>query len=161
MRQKTARKRDRSNLPLSCGLGLPDVLFGDFAFETLGLKRELVLPGFGEVAIEAAALMVRRTRFFNASLSSVTLHRLGRKRRFVRRLAWLTLLPVSTALPVSSQRRAIVVILVSKHPGSSERGRRSKRRALRKGGRDIRGPPETVKVVVSGPPNLRIDEFCE
>jgi hypothetical protein len=27
----------------------------------------------------------------------------------VLRLAWLTLLPVSTALPVSSQRRAIVL----------------------------------------------------
>src|SRR5512145_3048604 len=54
--------------------------------------------------------MVSRTRFFSASLSSVTLHRLGRKRRLVRRLAWLTLLPVSTALPVSSQRRAMALL---------------------------------------------------
>src|SRR3990170_804478 len=61
----------------------------------------------------ACALMVIRTRFFSASLSSVTLQRLGRKRRLVRRLAWLTLLPVSTALPVSSQRRAMSLILLS------------------------------------------------
>src|SRR3990170_2753189 len=58
--------------------------------------------------------MVIRTRFFSASLSSVTLQRLGRKRRLVRRLAWLTLLPVSTALPVSSQRRAMALILLLK-----------------------------------------------
>src|SRR3990170_1570108 len=58
---------------------------------------------------KAWALIVIRTRFFSASLSSVTLQRFGRKRRLVRRLAWLTLLPVSTALPVSSQRRAIVL----------------------------------------------------
>src|SRR5262245_29009570 len=48
----------------------------------------------------------------SASEISDTLSRLGRKRRRVRLSAWLTVLPVITPLPVSSQRRAIVGILL-------------------------------------------------
>jgi hypothetical protein len=45
--------------------------------------------------------------WLSASEISVTLTRFGRKRRRVLLLAWLTLLPVWTALPVSSQARDI------------------------------------------------------
>src|SRR5688500_12929206 len=51
--------------------------------------------------------MRRRTFWFSASEISVTLRRFGRKRRRVLLLAWLTLLPDITALPVSSQARDI------------------------------------------------------
>src|SRR5262245_5282379 len=49
---------------------------------------------------------------FSASEISVTLTRFGRKRRLVLLLAWLTLLPVSTALPVSSHSRDILTYLI-------------------------------------------------
>src|SRR5579862_7934009 len=49
----------------------------------------------------------RRTRWPSASESIVVSCRLGRKRRRVLLLAWLTLLPVSTPLPVMLQRRAM------------------------------------------------------
>ena len=45
----------------------------------------------------------------SASEISDTLTRLGRNRRRVRLIAWLTVLPLITPLPVSSQRRAIVL----------------------------------------------------
>src|SRR5690606_28477550 len=57
--------------------------------------------------------MRRRTFWFSASEISVTLTRLGRKRRRVLLLAWLTLLPDWTPLPVSSQARDMV------HPSDS------------------------------------------
>src|ERR1039457_2298986 len=47
----------------------------------------------------------RRTAEPSASDSSEVSCRLGRKRRRVLLLAWLTLLPASTPLPVISQRR--------------------------------------------------------
>src|ERR1700689_4652032 len=47
----------------------------------------------------------RRTEVPSASDSSELSCRLGRKRRRLLLLAWLTLLPLSTPLPVISQRR--------------------------------------------------------
>src|SRR5215471_11010944 len=52
-----------------------------------------------------------RTSEPRISESSELSWRLGRKRRRVLLLAWLTLLPVSTPLPVISQRRDIAVNL--------------------------------------------------
>ena len=53
---------------------------------------------------------------------SVTLQRFGRNFRFVLRFEWLTRWPLSTALPVSSQRRDIAIILSSMGRGSKSRG---------------------------------------
>src|SRR5262245_65053816 len=89
--------------------------------------------------------MVSRTRFLSASLSSVTLQRFGRKRRLVRRLAWLTLLPVSTALPVSSQRRAMILypsLPIARNP-APRLGVVGSANAV--GGGHIRGRPFWVK----------------
>src|SRR5271165_1188033 len=57
----------------------------------------------------------RRTDAPSTSDSREVSCRLGRKRRRVLLLAWLTLLPVSTPLPVISQRRDI-----RGHPWASE-----------------------------------------
>src|SRR5262249_20240684 len=56
----------------------------------------------------AVAEMRRRTLRFSASEISVTLTRFGRKRRLVLLLAWLTLWPLCTALPVSSHSRDMI-----------------------------------------------------
>src|SRR6185369_8221683 len=55
----------------------------------------------------AFAEMRSRTLRFSVSEISVTLTRFGRNLRLVLLLAWLTLLPRSTALPVSSHSRDI------------------------------------------------------
>src|SRR5512145_2756217 len=108
--------------------------------------------------------MVRRTRFFNASLASVTLHRLGRNRRLVLRLAWLTLLPESTALPVSSQRRAIVVrpylstCLEAVEGGTASQEVERSRQVPRRYTGDVAHGQGNES---PRPFNLRIDEFCE
>src|SRR5262245_40398136 len=104
--------------------------------------------------------MVMRTRFFSASLSSVTLHRLGRKRRLVRRLAWLTLLPVSTALPVSSQRRAMAAILLLNLKWKPEALFKRARKAAT-GRRHIRGWAFRVKAPPQTCGKLGIDESGE
>ena len=48
--------------------------------------------------------------------------RLGRKRRRVRLLAWLTLLPLSTPLPVIWQRRDISLVTLVRSEGAAYRG---------------------------------------
>jgi hypothetical protein len=63
--------------------------------------------GLDEEIVEAAAVTRKRTERSSKSETSVTWTRLGKKRVRVLRLEWLTLLPDWTAIPVSSQRRAI------------------------------------------------------
>src|SRR3546814_20135812 len=61
----------------------------------------------GKVASSLPSDSFRRTIRPSASDSSAVSWTFGRKRRRVLLLAWLTLLPVITPLPVSWQRRAI------------------------------------------------------
>ena len=86
--------------------------------------------------------MRRRKVRSSASLISETLHRLGRKRRRDLLFAWLTLLPDITALPVSSQRRAMGNLILDqpKSPrrkdfAASRHGRLSKAQSYTCGGR--------------------------
>jgi hypothetical protein len=76
-------------------------------------------------------------------------------------LAWLTLLPVSTALPVSSQRRAIAskILLAECAEASPACSILENKAGSGLAGRDIRGWPPRVKRPAL--PNLRIDEFTE
>src|SRR5690606_16857965 len=73
----------------------------------LALTRNASRPPRCSTVRRALAEMRRRTFWPRASEISVTSHRFGRNRRRVLLLAWLTLLPVITALPVSSQARDI------------------------------------------------------
>src|SRR6185503_11378175 len=70
---------------------------------------------------ERSALAEMRSFTVRPSTSEIsdTLSRLGRKRRLVRLMAWLTLLPTITPLPVNSQRRAILKFL-SKQPDGGQ-----------------------------------------
>src|SRR5690242_7013105 len=85
----------------------------------------------------------------SASDSTDVFCRLGRKRRRVRLLAWLTLLPASTVLPVISQRRDIGggTSCSTKWRLMAERGRRVKELA---GLGACRGPNGTCNLVVYG-----------
>ena len=69
--------------------------------------RNLSSPPRCSTERRACELIFRFTEEPSASLIRVTWLRLGRNRRRVLLFAWLTLLPVWTALPVNSQRRAI------------------------------------------------------
>src|SRR5690606_2948754 len=69
------------------------------------LARNASRPPRCSTVRRALAEMRRRKFWPSASDISVTWTRLGRKRRRVLLLAWLTLLPVMTDLPVSSQAR--------------------------------------------------------
>src|SRR5215831_15185800 len=88
------------------------------------------------------ALTLRRTltSWPRASDSSVVFCRLGRERRLVLLLAWLTLWPYCTPLPVMAQRRAMTRDplcwndLVSAPPGP-----RRSRRFVRQWGRAVKG----------------------
>src|ERR1700733_9416141 len=55
--------------------------------------------------------MRKRTDFPSRSDISVTLSRLGRKRRLVLRFEWLTRWPICRVLPVSSQRHAMAILV--------------------------------------------------
>lgn len=71
----------------------------------LGLEQEGVETPRWSTDFKAFAVMRNRTDRPSASEMSVTLHKLGRNRRFDLRFEWLTLWPVSAILPVKSQRR--------------------------------------------------------
>src|SRR5690606_26413682 len=87
------------------------------------LTRKASSPPRCSTERSAWALIRIRTRWPSASLISVTWHRLGRNRRFALLLAWLTLLPTSTALPVSSHRRDIAFVLFDRQKTAARRDR--------------------------------------
>src|SRR5690606_37984921 len=73
----------------------------------LAFRRKLSSPPRCSTERSADAETRRRKLCPRASDIKVTSQRFGRKRRRVLLLAWLTLLPLITALPVSSQARDI------------------------------------------------------
>src|SRR5690606_33086567 len=75
--------------------------------ESRDFNRKASSPPRCSTERSAWALTFRRIGCASTSLRKVTAHRFGRNRRRVLLLAWLTLLPVWTVLPVSSQRRAM------------------------------------------------------
>src|SRR5580704_18541031 len=72
------------------------------------------------MVFSALAEIRNRIERLSASDNSVTLSRLGRNRRLVLRLEWLTRLPIWRIFPVSSQRHDMAVV--------PQRPRRGKRR---------------------------------
>src|SRR5918993_1405678 len=79
----------------------------------LALARKASRPPRCSTERSALAETRRRTERLSVSETSVTLQRFGRNFRFVLRFEWLTRWPLSTALPVSSQRRDMGSILLS------------------------------------------------
>src|SRR5690606_10840985 len=85
-----------------------------FSRRTSGLRRlagvsnnQASSPPLCSTVRMPAADRRRRTSFPSASLIIEVSCTFGRNRRFVLLLAWLTLLPTITPLPVTSHRRAI------------------------------------------------------
>ena len=74
------------------------------------LARNASRPPRRSSVRSAEAATRSRTDRFNSSDWSVTLHRFGKNLRLVLRFEWLTLWPLWTAFPVSSQRRLMVLI---------------------------------------------------
>ena len=72
---------------------------------SLALARKASRPPRCSTERSALAEMRRRTERCSVSDCRVTLQRFGRNFRLVLRFEWLTRWPLSTALPVSSQRR--------------------------------------------------------
>src|SRR5262249_31362430 len=91
----------------------------------------------------------------SASEISVTLSRLGRKRRLVLMFEWLTLCPTCARLPVSSHRRDIEKILFKRlHDqaslqegliGPSQAGTYTESRKSRQPASILRGPPRLLR----------------
>ena len=77
-------------------------------------SRKLSSPPRCSTVRRAAAATRSRTARPRVSEIRVTRHRFGRKRVRVLWLEWLTLLPVWTAIPVSSQRRDIAQLSLIK-----------------------------------------------
>ena len=92
----------------------------DLALELERLRRQLGVLRLGQERVEPAAMVdglkaLAETRNLterpSASEISVTLRRLGRNRRLVLMLEWLTLWPTWGPLPVNSQRRDMAIPL--------------------------------------------------
>src|SRR5262249_21688919 len=78
---------------------------------SLAAIRNASRPPRWSTVLRALAETRKRTDRPSASESIVTLSRLGRNRRLVLRLEWLTRCPIWRVLPVSSHRHAMVKVL--------------------------------------------------
>src|SRR6266702_6620549 len=72
---------------------------------SFAFKRNASSPPRWSTVLKACADTRSRTERPSASEINVTLRRLGRNRRLVLRLEWLTLCPTCAPLPVRSHRR--------------------------------------------------------